>query len=115
MVPRGPGMNRYLNRENPNTLVEIIADQQIIGPGEDKGDQRRGEGSEGMGPLKTAAEISGTAAPKINAFLSLSLSPPLFLLEWLYSFTLHTIFIRLHLALCKSLFWLVGALYNSSS
>ncbi|KAG6671911.1 hypothetical protein I3842_16G028100 [Carya illinoinensis] len=74
MVPRGPGMNRYLNRENPNTLVEIIADQQIIGPGEDKGDQRRGEGSEGMGPLKTAAEISGTAAPKINAFLSLSLS-----------------------------------------
>ncbi|KAG2663446.1 hypothetical protein I3760_16G029600 [Carya illinoinensis] len=74
MVPRGPGMNRYLNRENPNTLVEIIADQQIIGPGEDKRDQRRGEGSEGMGPLKTAAEISGTAAPKINAFLSLSLS-----------------------------------------
>ncbi|KAG6626325.1 hypothetical protein CIPAW_15G039900 [Carya illinoinensis] len=56
---RRPGMNRSLNRENPDILIVMIAEEQIMrGGGEDKGDQRQ---REGMGPLKTAAEMSGTA------------------------------------------------------
>ncbi|KAG6674396.1 hypothetical protein I3842_15G039000 [Carya illinoinensis] len=68
---RRPGMNRSLNRENPDILIVMIAEEQIMrGGGEDKGDQRQ---REGMGPLKTAAEMSGTA-PKGNVFPPPSLS-----------------------------------------
>ncbi|KAA8525174.1 hypothetical protein F0562_006962 [Nyssa sinensis] len=61
-------MNRSLNRENPDILIMMIAEEQIVKGGEeDKGDQysemREREGG-GMGPLKPAEEMSGTAPPE---------------------------------------------------
>lgn len=78
MVLRRPGVNRSLNRENPDILIVMIAEQQMMRGGEeDKGGQSQ---REGMGPLKPATEMSGTA-PRSNVFLSLFLfSAHLFLL-----------------------------------
>lgn len=63
MVLRGPASNRSLNRENPDILIVMIAEEQIMRGGEeDIDDQRvRERSSKGMGPLKPATEISGTA------------------------------------------------------
>jgi hypothetical protein len=78
---RGPGMNRSLNRENPDILIVIIAEEQIMrGGGEDKGEKKR-ERVEGMGPLKPATEMSDTVPKECNVMcysLSLFLSITLF-------------------------------------
>ncbi|KAM3710162.1 hypothetical protein ACB094_01G008900 [Castanea mollissima] len=59
MVLRRPGMNRSLNRENPDILIMMNAEQQIMrGGGEDKGEKRE---KEGMGPLKPVTQMSDTA------------------------------------------------------
>ena len=51
MVLRGPAINRSLNRENPDILIVMIADKQIMRGGEeDKEDQRNREKQQG-GPL----------------------------------------------------------------
>uniref|UniRef100_A0A6N2NFR9 Uncharacterized protein n=1 Tax=Salix viminalis TaxID=40686 RepID=A0A6N2NFR9_SALVM len=61
MVLRRPAMNRSCNRENPDILIVMIAEKQIMrGDGDDK--ER-----ETMGPQKPAREMSGTA-PKSNCF-----------------------------------------------
>ncbi|KAJ6674214.1 hypothetical protein OIU85_013140 [Salix viminalis] len=55
MVLRRPAMNRSCNRENPDILIVMIAEKQIMrGDGDDK--ER-----ETMGPQKPAREMSGTA------------------------------------------------------
>lgn len=105
MVLRRPGVNRSLNRENPDILIVMIAEQQMMRGGEeDKGGQSQ---REGMGPLKPATEMSGTA-PRSNVFLSLFLfSAHLFLLVWLFFLSLselneRSIFMHLCLALCRN-------------
>ena len=92
MVLRRPAMNRSCNRENPDILIVMIAEKQIMRGGED--DKER----ETMGPQKPAREMSGTA-PKSNllphhSFFFLSLSIPLFyscvaLLSFSLQFSLH--------------------------
>lgn len=79
-------MNRSLNRENPDILIVMIAEQQMMRGGEeDKGGQSQ---REGMGPLKPATEMSGTA-PRSNVFLSLSfLCALVFTLVWLFFLSL---------------------------
>ncbi|KAJ6758351.1 hypothetical protein OIU74_025094 [Salix koriyanagi] len=55
MALRRPAMNRSCNRENPDILIVMIAEKQIMrGDGDDK--ER-----ETMGPQKPAREMSGTA------------------------------------------------------
>ncbi|KAI4316538.1 hypothetical protein L6164_024514 [Bauhinia variegata] len=74
MSLRRPAMNRSLNRENPDILIMMIAEKQMITGGEeDKRDQRE---REEMGPVKPATEMSGTI-PRIYVFPSLSPSPSL--------------------------------------
>lgn len=80
MVLRRPGMNRSLNRENPDILIMMIAEQQIMrGSGEDKGEKRE---KEGMGPLKPVTQMSDTA-PKSNVFTLAS-----FTFVWLFFLSL---------------------------
>ncbi|KAK7835666.1 hypothetical protein CFP56_023315 [Quercus suber] len=67
MVLRRPGMNRSLNRENPDILIMMIAEQQIMrGGGEDKEEKRE---KEGLGPLKPVTQMSDTA-PKSNVSIT---------------------------------------------
>ncbi|CAK9180003.1 unnamed protein product [Ilex paraguariensis] len=71
MKLRGPAMNRSLNRRNPDVLVVMIAEKQIMrGNEEDKGDQFSEMRDRGMGPLKAATDMSGTAALKSNVLLT---------------------------------------------
>ncbi|KAI4337130.1 hypothetical protein L6164_015579 [Bauhinia variegata] len=83
MSLRRPAVNRSLNRENPNILIMMTAEKQIIRGGEeDKRDQRE---REELGPVKPAIQMSCTAA-RSNVFkfgfplsprLLVSLSPSL--------------------------------------
>ena len=94
-------MNRSLNRENPDILIVIIAEEQIMrGGGEDKGEKKR-ERVEGMGPLKPATEMSDTLPKECNVMcysLSHSFYPsPCFAhLVLLCGLSLYLLFERFH-------------------
>ncbi|KAI9378197.1 hypothetical protein POPTR_018G054600v4 [Populus trichocarpa] len=116
MVLRRPAMNRSCNRENPDILIVMIADEQIMRGGED--DKER----ETMGPQKPAREMSGTA-PKSNllphhSFFFLSLSIPLFYsCVALLSLSLSSLvsmkgsILCISPSHCGSFFWLLGTLF----
>ncbi|KAL9339026.1 hypothetical protein Peur_068041 [Populus x canadensis] len=113
MVLRRPAMNRSCNRENPDILIVMIAEEQIMRGGED--DKER----ETMGPQKPAREMSGTA-PKSNllphhSFFFLSLSIPLFYsCVALLSLSLSSLvsmkgsILCISPSHCGSFFWLLG-------
>lgn len=71
MVLRGPASNRSLNRENPDILIVMIAEEQIMRGGEaDKGDQREKGGD---GPSKACNRNKWHCAKRVMCFpLSLS-------------------------------------------
>ena len=109
MVLRRPGMNRSLNRENPDILIMMIAEQQIMrGGGEDKGEKRE---KEGTGPLKPVTQMSDTAS-KSNVFTHWY-----FTFVWLFFISLSelkgSIFIHPSMALCKSTFILALCLWHT--
>ncbi|KAG5225464.1 transcription factor Homeodomain-TALE-BEL family [Salix suchowensis] len=64
MALRRPAMNRSCNRENPDILIVMIAEKQIMRGDED--DKER----ETMGPQKPAREMSGTAPKRSLHILS---------------------------------------------
>ncbi|CAK7353000.1 unnamed protein product [Dovyalis caffra] len=63
MLLRGPAMNRSCNRENPDILIVMIAEKQIMRGGEDDKERER------MGPQKPAREMSGTAPKNYTVLL----------------------------------------------
>ncbi|KAJ6745716.1 hypothetical protein OIU74_028397 [Salix koriyanagi] len=76
-------MNRSCSRENPDILIVMIAERQMMKCGED--DQER----EIMGPQKPAREMSDTALKRNSLPPPPSLPPVLvFTLVWLFSLQL---------------------------
>ncbi|KAF9662325.1 hypothetical protein SADUNF_Sadunf18G0041200 [Salix dunnii] len=70
MVLRRPAMNRSCNRENPDILIVMMAEKQLMRGDEDEKER------ETMGPRKPAREMSGTAPKKFSEVFVLFLQHP---------------------------------------